>query len=85
VSNHYGSMGFGHYTAYGKNPLDGQWHYFDDSSVSKVGGLNGRRNEIVSDAAYNLFYRRRDYVNFNEMDYEKMALHPDMEYLDKVA
>uniref|UniRef100_A0A8C7V8I6 Ubiquitin carboxyl-terminal hydrolase n=1 Tax=Oncorhynchus mykiss TaxID=8022 RepID=A0A8C7V8I6_ONCMY len=34
VSNHYGGMGGGHYTAYGKNKADGKWHYFDDSSVS---------------------------------------------------
>uniref|UniRef100_A0A4W5L5N0 Ubiquitin carboxyl-terminal hydrolase n=1 Tax=Hucho hucho TaxID=62062 RepID=A0A4W5L5N0_9TELE len=34
VSNHYGGMGGGHYTAYGKNNADGKWHYFDDSSVS---------------------------------------------------
>jgi len=31
VSNHYGNMGFGHYTAYAKNPLDDQWYTFDDS------------------------------------------------------
>jgi len=34
VSNHFGSVGFGHYTAYGRNPLDGQWYDFDDSHVS---------------------------------------------------
>uniref|UniRef100_A0A8C2J979 Ubiquitin carboxyl-terminal hydrolase 4 n=1 Tax=Cyprinus carpio TaxID=7962 RepID=A0A8C2J979_CYPCA len=34
VSNHYGGMGGGHYTAYGKNKMDGKWYYFDDSSVS---------------------------------------------------
>ncbi|CAF96184.1 unnamed protein product [Tetraodon nigroviridis] len=34
VSNHYGGMGGGHYTAYAKNKDDGKWYYFDDSSVS---------------------------------------------------
>ena len=34
VSNHYGAMGVGHYTAYAKNRLNGKWYYFDDSSVS---------------------------------------------------
>uniref|UniRef100_A0A4W4HKV6 Ubiquitin carboxyl-terminal hydrolase n=1 Tax=Electrophorus electricus TaxID=8005 RepID=A0A4W4HKV6_ELEEL len=34
VSNHYGGMGGGHYTAYAKNKSDGKWYYFDDSSVS---------------------------------------------------
>ncbi|KAJ3602807.1 hypothetical protein NHX12_030555 [Muraenolepis orangiensis] len=36
VSNHYGGMGGGHYTAYGKNKVDGNWYYFDDSSVSSA-------------------------------------------------
>uniref|UniRef100_A0A3B5MJ38 ubiquitinyl hydrolase 1 n=1 Tax=Xiphophorus couchianus TaxID=32473 RepID=A0A3B5MJ38_9TELE len=34
VSNHYGGMGGGHYTAYAKNKEDGKWYNFDDSSVS---------------------------------------------------
>uniref|UniRef100_H2ZMQ9 Ubiquitin carboxyl-terminal hydrolase n=1 Tax=Ciona savignyi TaxID=51511 RepID=H2ZMQ9_CIOSA len=34
VSNHYGGLGGGHYTAYAKNHIDKKWHYFDDSSVS---------------------------------------------------
>ena len=29
-------------------------------------------NQIVSNAAYNLFYQRRD-VNFEELDYSNMA------------
>ena len=37
ISNHFGSVGFGHYTAYAKNPLDDKWYNFDDSSVSPVG------------------------------------------------
>jgi len=36
VSNHYGSIGFGHYTAYAMNWKEKQWYYFDDSSCSKV-------------------------------------------------
>jgi ubiquitin carboxyl-terminal hydrolase 4/11/15 len=34
VSNHYGSLGFGHYTAYTKSWKYGKWHNCDDSSVS---------------------------------------------------
>lgn len=34
ISNHYGNMGFGHYTAYAKNHITGKWYDFDDSSVS---------------------------------------------------
>uniref|UniRef100_A0AAR2L6N2 Ubiquitin carboxyl-terminal hydrolase 15 n=1 Tax=Pygocentrus nattereri TaxID=42514 RepID=A0AAR2L6N2_PYGNA len=36
VSNHYGGMGGGHYTAYAKNKDDGKWYNFDDSIVSPV-------------------------------------------------
>ena len=31
VSNHYGGLGGGHYTAYAKN--NGKWHDYNDSSV----------------------------------------------------
>ena len=31
ISNHFGGVGGGHYTAFGMNPLDGQWYDFDDS------------------------------------------------------
>ena len=40
VSNHYGSLGGGHYTAYGKNRFDNKWYYFDDSSVSSADESN---------------------------------------------
>ena len=56
VSNHYGSVGFGHYTAYARNPQTSKWHYFDDSRVSEVRDTS----EVITDAAYALFYRRRD-------------------------
>jgi len=55
VSNHYGSLGGGHYTAYGKNRLTGDWYKFDDSSVSKVD-----ESRVVTSSAYVLFYRKRD-------------------------
>ncbi|XP_023603516.1 ubiquitin carboxyl-terminal hydrolase 4 isoform X3 [Myotis lucifugus] len=55
VSNHYGAMGVGHYTAYAKNKLNGKWYYFDDSNVSLAS-----EDQIVTKAAYVLFYQRRD-------------------------
>ena len=54
ISNHFGSMGFGHYTAYGKNPLNGKWYEFDDSHVSEK-----RESDLINSSAYVLFYRRR--------------------------
>merc|ERR1712152_8236 len=54
VSNHYGGMGGGHYTAYGKNKIDGNWYYFDDSSVTQT-----NEEAVVTKAAYVLFYQRR--------------------------
>ena len=55
VANHYGGLGGGHYTAYGKNREDHQWHYFDDSNVSQASEEN-----VVSKAAYVLFYQKRE-------------------------
>ncbi|XP_008270769.3 ubiquitin carboxyl-terminal hydrolase 11 isoform X1 [Oryctolagus cuniculus] len=57
VSNHYGGMRDGHYTTFACNKDSGQWHYFDDSSVSPV-----NENQIESKAAYVLFYQRQDVV-----------------------
>jgi ubiquitin C-terminal hydrolase len=36
VSNHYGSLNGGHYTAMCKNPVAGSWFEFDDTSVKKI-------------------------------------------------
>jgi len=61
VSNHYGSLGGGHYTAFGQNKNDQKWYKFDDSSVSKMD-----ENKVRSSSAYVLFYRRRGSVDPNE-------------------
>jgi ubiquitin carboxyl-terminal hydrolase 4/11/15 len=53
VSQHYGDTGGGHYTAICKN-FDNNWYSYDDSSVSKASP-----DEVVTSAAYVLFYRRR--------------------------
>lgn len=58
VTNHYGSLGGGHYTAFGKNPFKNAWYDFNDSSVSSEEPSN-----LVSEAAYVLFYRRREAEN----------------------
>ncbi|KAH1229915.1 Ubiquitin carboxyl-terminal hydrolase 10 [Glycine max] len=53
ISNHYGGLGGGHYTAYCKLIDDNKWCHFDDSHVSPV-----TEAEIKSSAAYVLFYQR---------------------------
>ncbi|GAA0183391.1 cysteine protease [Lithospermum erythrorhizon] len=54
ISNHYGGLAGGHYTAHSKCK-DGRWYHFDDSYVSSV-----EESEVNSSAAYVLFYERVD-------------------------
>ncbi|KAL3789205.1 hypothetical protein HJC23_002790 [Cyclotella cryptica] len=58
VTNHYGRMGYGHYTAFTRRwneaGIEDTWAEFDDENVNEVTG-----NEIVNPSAYVLFYRRR--------------------------
>jgi len=53
VSNHSGSLGGGHYTAYAK--VTDSWFCFNDDSVSPV----NNEKTLQSSAAYVLFYKRR--------------------------
>lgn len=55
VSNHFGGLGGGHYTAYTLSD-DGVWCNYDDSRVT----TDIDPKEVVSEAAYVLYYRRRD-------------------------
>ena len=54
VSNHFGSLSGGHYTAFAKNPVYQKWFNFDDTDVSRASEAN-----VVTQAAYVLFYKRR--------------------------
>jgi ubiquitin C-terminal hydrolase len=84
VSNHYGNMGFGHYTAYGKNPLNQQWYEFDDSRLQQI--KENPKEHVCTGAAYNLFYRRRDWHEKNIKEgcnFEDIAIKPDMDMLNK--
>ncbi|XP_069029652.1 ubiquitin carboxyl-terminal hydrolase 8 [Embiotoca jacksoni] len=51
VSNHYGGLDGGHYTAYCKNALKQRWYKFDDHEVSEIS-----TSSVKSSAAYILFY-----------------------------
>jgi ubiquitin C-terminal hydrolase len=50
-------MAFGHYTAFAKNKDTQLWYNFDDSRVTLIRDVEGT---VVSNAAYVLFYERRD-------------------------
>ncbi|XP_018619567.1 ubiquitin carboxyl-terminal hydrolase 8 isoform X3 [Scleropages formosus] len=51
VSNHYGSLDGGHYTAYCKNAAKQRWYKFDDHEVTEIS-----TSSVKSSAAYILFY-----------------------------
>ncbi|KAM6943255.1 ubiquitin carboxyl-terminal hydrolase 8 [Xenentodon cancila] len=51
VSNHYGGLDGGHYTAYCKNVLKQRWYKFDDHEVTEIS-----TSSVKSSAAYILFY-----------------------------
>nr|XP_033775867.1 ubiquitin carboxyl-terminal hydrolase 8 isoform X2 [Geotrypetes seraphini] len=51
VSNHYGGLDGGHYTAYGRNAAKQRWFKFDDQDVSEMS-----TSSVKSSAAYILFY-----------------------------
>ena len=51
VSNHFGSLEGGHYTAYCSSDVLKKWYKFDDQDVSVMDG-----SDVVTPAAYILFY-----------------------------
>ncbi|CAN1160618.1 Ubiquitin carboxyl-terminal hydrolase 5 [Linum perenne] len=53
LTNHYGGMGSGHYTAHIKLLEENKWYNFDDSHISLI-----NEDDVKSAAAYVLFYRR---------------------------
>lgn len=63
VCNHYGNMQGGHYTAFCKNIADNKWYTFDDTKVTEM-----PEEEVVTRAAYLLFYQRRSTKQCNISD-----------------
>ncbi|KAL6986520.1 ubiquitinyl hydrolase 1 [Sarracenia purpurea var. burkii] len=53
ISNHYGGLGGGHYSAYAKLIDENRWYHFDDAHVSPVSEA-----DVKTSAAYVLFYQR---------------------------
>ncbi|XP_073509200.1 ubiquitin carboxyl-terminal hydrolase 8 [Phyllobates terribilis] len=56
VSNHYGGLDGGHYTAYCKNAMRQKWFKFDDHEVSEISV-----SSVKTSAAYILFYTSLDF------------------------
>ena len=52
ISQHYGGLSSGHYTALCSN--SGKWYEFDDERVSKASN-----SDVITNSAYMLFYRKR--------------------------
>ena len=65
VANHYGSLSFGHYTAFCKNSIDGKWYEFNDSLVNQITDLS----KIISSNAYVLYYRQQ---GLNKLDWNEI-------------
>ena len=68
VINHFGSLEYGHYTAFCKNYHDNNWYEYNDRIVNKIPGE--KENEIiVNQNAYVLFYReqKNDYINWENI------------------
>ena len=77
VSNHSGTLSFGHYTAICKNPRDGKWYNFNDSHWSAT-------SNPVSSQSLVLFYRKRELNAIKgdeEVPFEQFAHKPDKKYL----
>jgi ubiquitin carboxyl-terminal hydrolase 4/11/15 len=53
VSNHFGGVGGGHYTAFAKSVTNNKWYNYDDSRVSECRS----QDDVITSSAYSLFYR----------------------------
>ncbi|CAD8065888.1 unnamed protein product [Paramecium primaurelia] len=60
VSNHFGGLGGGHYTACAKNKFTKKWYNFDDSHVGEIS-----ESQVVTKQAYVLFYQLRTDQSIN--------------------
>jgi len=74
VSNHFGGLGGGHYTAYAM--VGDEWYYFDDSHVSRVSSPEDSKK----DAAYVLFYKLRGWEapTFDDVRSASSVFKPDV-------
>lgn len=76
VSNHYGDLGGGHYTAYAYHRNENKWYDYNDSSVREVS-----EKDICTPSAYLLFYKRKD-VPWSTFEYQIPEPEPEIEPID---
>ncbi|KAI9679602.1 MAG: CSN-associated deubiquitinating enzyme Ubp12 [Trizodia sp. TS-e1964] len=74
VDNHYGGLGGGHYTAFAHNFVDSKWREYNDSSVQLRDP-----EDVVTAAAYLLFYRRRSQNALGGALFEQIVNNADIE------
>lgn len=72
ISNHYGGLGGGHYSAYAKLVEEDRWYHFDDAHVTPVS-----EGDIRTSAAYLLFYQRVKTTNKPNGGGESSQVHQD--------
>ena len=58
VCNHTGTLSSGHYTAFCKNPVDGRWYHYDDTTVQPIA-----EDQLATAGAYMLFYVRQSLLS----------------------
>jgi ubiquitin carboxyl-terminal hydrolase 8 len=62
ISNHYGGLNGGHYTAAVRQTARKAWYNFDDSRVTEIcatGDTDAENAKVKTKAAYSLFYVSR--------------------------
>lgn len=72
ISNHYGGLGGGHYSAYAKLVEEDTWYHFDDAHVTPVS-----EGDIRTSAAYLLFYQRVKTNTPNGSEGESSKVHEE--------
>ena len=58
-----GSLMGGHYVAYTKNPISGEWYLYDDANVVRI-EKDKLESELNTSNAYILFYEKRSSINY---------------------
>jgi hypothetical protein len=72
VVNHSGTLNSGHYVSHCFNHARQKWFYYNDTMVSELKG--DPQQEIVTNNAYVLFYRKRGFNPHTKEDFESIKV-----------